>query len=52
MKNDFNITDEIMIITMLNDYIAQCIQEQAPQCVIDEMVKSTEKLINFIRKDS
>ena len=44
MKSDFDIIDEIMVIGMLNNYIAECIQEQMPQYVIDEMVKSKEKL--------
>jgi hypothetical protein len=52
MEDDFNTIDELIIITMLNDYIAQCIQEQTPQCIINEMVKSKEKLMNFIHKNS
>ena len=48
MKDKFDITDRLMIFAMLNGYIAECIQEQAPQCVIDEMVKSKEKLTNLL----
>lgn len=51
MEDDFNTIDKIMIITMLNDYIVQCIQDETPQCIIDEMVKAKEKLINFISKN-
>lgn len=48
MKIDFDIMDEMMIIAMLNDYLAQCIQEQNyPQPVINEMVKTKEKLSNL-----
>lgn len=48
MKNDFDIIDEMMIMAMLNDYLAQCIQEQIyPQPVINEMVKTKEKLSNL-----
>lgn len=48
MKDKFDITDRLMIFAMLNGYIAECIQEQVPQCVIDEMVKSKEKLTNLL----
>lgn len=52
MKNDFDIIDEIMIIGMLNNYIAECVQEQVfPKDVIDEMVKSKEKLKNFLEEN-
>lgn len=48
MENDFDIMDEMMIMAMLNDYLAQCIQEQIyPQPVINEMVKTKEKLSNL-----
>lgn len=50
MKSDFDIIDEIMVIGMLNNYIAECIQEQMPQYVIDEMVKSKEKLSNLLKE--
>lgn len=52
MEDNFNTIDELTIIIMLNDYIAQCIREQVPQCVINEMVKSKEKLIKFIHENS
>lgn len=48
MKNNFDIMDEMMIMGMLNDYLAECIQEQIfPQSVINEMIKSKEKLSNL-----
>ena len=50
MKHDFDIIDKLMIFAMLNNYIAECIQEQVPQCVIDEMVKSKEKLNNLLEE--
>ena len=51
MKSDFDIIDEIMIIGMLNNYIVKCIQEQIyPKDVIDEMVKSKEKLSNLLKE--
>lgn len=51
MKNDFDIMDEMMIMSMLNDYLAQCIREQTyPQSVINEMVKTKEKLSNLLEE--
>lgn len=52
MKNNFDVIDEILVIGMLNDYIALRIQEQiVPQDVIDEMVKTKEKLKNFLEEN-
>ena len=48
MKDNFNIMDEMMIMAMLNDYLAQCIKEQTyPQPVINEMIETKEKLSNL-----
>lgn len=48
MKDNFDIMDEMMIMGMLNDYLAQCIREQTyPQPIINEMVEVKEKLSNL-----
>lgn len=50
MKNDFNILDKITIFTMLNDYIAQCMDEEVSQDIINEMIEAKEKLDNLLEE--